>query len=423
MKGSKFLTLIIGTGILTVASIGITINSINHNKKSLSTPTTKAQLLDSSKKIGNIEIKEAVEININTALPDASAFTNVEATVIYPKEIYKEIYRNNQDQEVTKEEAVENEILKEEYTKELIATKAGHFVVTINIYDDKYKSIIYVTDDKKPELSLKELTITESDNYTIDNFITSCTDNSNETCTYSYKEDKMGTYTSPGTYDIIIVAKDSSNNKTESSTKLTINKKEEPKPVTPTNPQTPTTPSNPSTPTTPTTPTNPDPPVTPDQPVTPDPPVTPEPTTPSVYVPSSQEISNTIATGQQYYGTLLTLTNQYRAEVGASPLTNSDYLNRVATLRAIEIAKNNYFSHTRPDGRSWSTAYGDIGSHSFSIIGENLAAYQTTPTQAMEEWKASQGHYENIINSQYRYIGFGVIKYEGKWYWVQAFGG
>ncbi len=63
--------------------------------------------------------------------------------------------------------------------------------------------------------------------------------------------------------------------------------------------------------------------------------------------------------------------------------------------------------------------------YNYSYLGENIAAGGSTPTDTIKQWMNSQGHRENILNSNYTEIGFGYShsnssKY--KHYWVQVFG-
>lgn len=123
--------------------------------------------------------------------------------------------------------------------------------------------------------------------------------------------------------------------------------------------------------------------------------------------------------------TVLDISNEYRAEVGASAMTIDKDLSVMATIRAIEIAWADYFSHTRPDGRDWYTIWADyynININSLNAtIGENLAAGYSSDASACNGWKNSQLHYENIINTSFNKLGVGKYELNGKTYWVQLF--
>ncbi len=76
-----------------------------------------------------------------------------------------------------------------------------------------------------------------------------------------------------------------------------------------------------------------------------------------------------------------------------------------------------YWSHTRPSGESCTTV-------SSNVSGENIAAGSSAfgPAFIMYQWMNSEGHRNNILNSNYQSIGIGVFEMNGYIYWVQDFG-
>ncbi len=117
---------------------------------------------------------------------------------------------------------------------------------------------------------------------------------------------------------------------------------------------------------------------------------------------------------------VLRLTNVERANYGLPPLTaGSQLVQTVANIRLSESMR--YFSHTRPDGRKFSTAAEDVGL-SYLKIGENLASGQVTPEQVVSEWMASTSHRANILDSNYTQLAVAYgIGTDGYYYWVQIF--
>lgn len=112
------------------------------------------------------------------------------------------------------------------------------------------------------------------------------------------------------------------------------------------------------------------------------------------------------------------LTNIERAKVGLEPLIYSEEVQEAAMLRAKEIST--FFSHTRPDGSSCDTVFNDFKLTCFS--GENIAAGQTSPKQVMTSWMNSQGHKENILYPDHKYMGVGFYQSsDGFCFWVQNF--
>lgn len=105
--------------------------------------------------------------------------------------------------------------------------------------------------------------------------------------------------------------------------------------------------------------------------------------------------------------------NAERAKRGLQPLRTDAELTRAARVRAAEIAQT--FSHTRPDGTSWSTV-------SASAYGENIARGQKTADKVMAAWLTSEGHRANILRASYGSIGVCAYVSNGVVHWVQLFG-
>lgn len=113
------------------------------------------------------------------------------------------------------------------------------------------------------------------------------------------------------------------------------------------------------------------------------------------------------------------LVNQERAKAGLSPLSIDTTVSSAALTRAKEIEKS--FSHTRPNGSSFSTALTEKGIK-FMGSGENIAYGQKTPEQVMQGWMNSAGHRANILNPKFTSIGVGHYQnVNGTNYWVQLF--
>lgn len=120
-------------------------------------------------------------------------------------------------------------------------------------------------------------------------------------------------------------------------------------------------------------------------------------------------------------------TNALRKENGIAPLTTSDKLMQAAQVRADEMAASGAYSHTRPDGRKYTTVT------DCKYVGENIHriadwALQGKPVSevAMWSWNHSAGHQNNLLDKSYAEIGAGLARgvnedgYEC-WYCVQLF--
>ena len=103
------------------------------------------------------------------------------------------------------------------------------------------------------------------------------------------------------------------------------------------------------------------------------------------------------------------------------PLQYDYDLERVAMQRALELAV--YFSHTRPNGKAWSTAY----VKKTSTKGENLAYGQIGIAEAFIALREDdkdyngQGHRRNMLRRNYTRVGFGAVRVGNTIYIAQEF--
>ena len=124
--------------------------------------------------------------------------------------------------------------------------------------------------------------------------------------------------------------------------------------------------------------------------------------------------------GQDAYAdAVVELVNAERAKAGLSPLSVNSDVAEAAQIRAQEIKGT--FSHTRPDGSSFSTVLSQTGV-SYRGVGENIAYGQNTPEAVMQGWMNSSGHRANILNKDFTSIGVGHYEdASGTDYWTQIF--
>lgn len=124
-----------------------------------------------------------------------------------------------------------------------------------------------------------------------------------------------------------------------------------------------------------------------------------------------------------YENAVLFWTNVERSRNGLSELKTCTALQNAAGARASEIVSS--FSHTRPNGASWSTAIKAQGI-SYGKSGENIAAGKATPYDTVSQWMNSEGHRANILNSSFSHLGVGYKNASGSrytHYWTQEFVG
>ncbi len=125
---------------------------------------------------------------------------------------------------------------------------------------------------------------------------------------------------------------------------------------------------------------------------------------------------------------VITLVNQYRASAGCAALTTNAALTTAAQAHAVDMAVNDYFSHTGLNGsHPWDRA--TAAGYNWSMIGENIAAGYSTPAAAVAGWVASPPHYANMVNCNFQDTGVGYYylasdpgSYTYHYYWVQDFG-
>ncbi|MBO5293129.1 MAG: hypothetical protein J6B10_08125 [Lachnospiraceae bacterium] len=119
-----------------------------------------------------------------------------------------------------------------------------------------------------------------------------------------------------------------------------------------------------------------------------------------------------------YAAKVVELVNAERAKNNLAPLTMDTAVTSAANTRAKEIVQS--FSHTRPNGSSFSTALKEHGV-SYRGSGENIAWGQKTPEEVVKGWMNSPGHRANILNDKFTKIGVGYHVSNGTPYWVQLF--
>lgn len=145
-------------------------------------------------------------------------------------------------------------------------------------------------------------------------------------------------------------------------------------------------------------------------------PVTSPPTPSIPETTTKRVVSNQ---NSSYPEQVVNLVNEERKKQGLNALVLDKSIEAAAQIRATEIEKS--FSHTRPNGSTFSTVLTENGI-SFRGSGENIAWGQSTPEVVMNGWMNSSGHRANILNSKFKKIGVGYyVGNNGRKYWTQIF--
>ena len=137
--------------------------------------------------------------------------------------------------------------------------------------------------------------------------------------------------------------------------------------------------------------------------------------------PALQSAAN-LPQGDEYE--VLNLVNDERIEAGLHPLTWNDQLFVAARNHSLDMAVENYFSHTGLDGRSAGDRILDAG-YDWQTYGENIAYGYADPEAVMAGWMNSDGHRANILNGSFCELGVGVAGHASggyRPYWTQDFG-
>ena len=346
--------------------------------------------------------------------------------------------------------------------------KLGYFKVTLTDGEKEYDSVLCVKDTTPPVLVTKDLEIETETDFQEPILVESCTDNSGKDCTYSIKD--APDFSTPGEYNVILVATDESGNSTEAPVKITVKQRENAYgPETPAETETPSSGSA-SKPSSGTTASN-------------------KPSSGSSSKPSSgsssgkvtfvkhdheisteetkynygmkvvtttrtdfdlysdgskKNVKKSVSKQNDYSGfkattsdmipeavqdvktysaevkAVLDGTNKIRSENGATALQLDENLTKAAMLRAVEMAYSGTFSHTRPDGTSCFSVFDTFGIE-FSFCGENIAQGFTSASSVVNGWKNSEGHFSNMISKNFNKLGVGAVKVADGWWWVQLF--
>ena len=105
---------------------------------------------------------------------------------------------------------------------------------------------------------------------------------------------------------------------------------------------------------------------------------------------------------------LVVLANQDRASAGLPGLTVDQRLINAATNKAINMFKEQYWSHYGPNGETpWQFIIG--AGYQYTYAGENLAKDFSSTSDVNTAWMNSASHRANILNSNYTNIGIATV--------------
>jgi uncharacterized protein YkwD len=111
-----------------------------------------------------------------------------------------------------------------------------------------------------------------------------------------------------------------------------------------------------------------------------------------------------------------------RSANGLVPLRGDSRLNAIAEARAGDMAARGYFSHTSPDGTTFSDLLVAAGITWYGA-GETIA-WNTAPDLALsidmatQGWMSSTPHRDVLLSGDYNYVGVGAATAGDRTYWA-----
>ena len=119
------------------------------------------------------------------------------------------------------------------------------------------------------------------------------------------------------------------------------------------------------------------------------------------------------------------LANAERRARGESSLVWDAELTRMARLHSENMARQNFFDHTNPQGENMTMRARACGVCGWTAISENIAynsGYDDPAAFAVERWMTSPKHRANMLRGGYTHSGVGVARSaDGRVYFTQVF--
>ncbi|OGC38363.1 hypothetical protein A3K42_00575 [candidate division WWE3 bacterium RBG_13_37_7] len=105
---------------------------------------------------------------------------------------------------------------------------------------------------------------------------------------------------------------------------------------------------------------------------------------------------------------LLTKTNTEREKSNLSLLVLNEKLSKAAEEKAKNMFKEDYWAHVSPKGvEPWDFIVSQ--DYDYTYAGENLAKNFSSSLDVVKAWMESPSHRENVLNRNYKEIGFAVV--------------
>jgi uncharacterized protein YkwD len=152
-------------------------------------------------------------------------------------------------------------------------------------------------------------------------------------------------------------------------------------------------------------------------------------TTPTEIPASSQSTTCTaVDTNAAAFATeVIRLVNIERVNNGLEELLSNPELTNAAQAHSLDMGCNFFMAHDSFDGTLWSDRI--YSYYSGYMIGENVAAGQSTPAGVVSAWMNSPTHRANILYPDFYDIGIGFVNNPNDttlhyyYYWTMDLGG
>lgn len=116
--------------------------------------------------------------------------------------------------------------------------------------------------------------------------------------------------------------------------------------------------------------------------------------------------------------------NRERASRGLPALEPHPALKAAAERQAADLGRRDQLDHFGSDGSNWADrcAEARYPGASLMTIGENVAGWQVSASQAVSDWMQSPGHRRAILGNWEHCGGASGTAASGRSYWVCDFG-
>jgi uncharacterized protein YkwD len=146
----------------------------------------------------------------------------------------------------------------------------------------------------------------------------------------------------------------------------------------------------------------------------------PPPPPPPTATPTPTATNTPIPSGPDYTvyddtAAMLARINAARTAQGLAPLSANGQLGNAALQHTIDMAVNNFMSHTGSNGsQPWDRV--SAQGYSWSYVAENIAAGDSTVDGTFNQWWNSSGHRANMLSPDVTQMGLGHVSRPGTTY-------